>query len=201
MGLLKKYSLEGQEVGNVEINDEIASFKANGQMIKDYIVAIRNNARQWSASTKTRAEVSHTTKKPHPKPKFNQHVKINQKEKRAAIKSLLAEKINSNSFIVISDIEMESPKTKIVANFIEQQGFRGRTLFLGESSYLQVETEGKVEKVSVKSDKHVSFAKSVRNLPRANFMLAKNISGYDVAIARNIVVTESALQELVNWLN
>ena len=71
----------------------------------------------------------------------------------------------------------------------------------GESSYLQVETEGKVEKVSVKSDKHVSFAKSVRNLPRANFMLAKNISGYDVAIARNIVVTESALQELVNWLN
>ena len=44
----------------------LANAEANGQMIKDYIVALRANARQWSANTKRRSEVNHTTKKPHP---------------------------------------------------------------------------------------------------------------------------------------
>ena len=44
----------------------LANAEANGQMVKDYIVAIRENARQWSANTKTRSEVNHSTKKPHP---------------------------------------------------------------------------------------------------------------------------------------
>ena len=61
---VKKFSLNGKEVGNAEIEDSIVNAEANGQMIKDYIVALRANARQWSASTKTRAEVVHTTKKP-----------------------------------------------------------------------------------------------------------------------------------------
>ena len=91
-------------------------------MIKDYIVALRANARQWSANTKTRSEVKHTTKKPHPqkgqgrarqgslvspqyrgggrvfgpKPKFDQHVRINQKERKAAIRFFLAEKLKEN---------------------------------------------------------------------------------------------------------
>ena len=40
--------------------------RSNSQLIKDYLVAIRNNARQWSAHTKTRAEVNHSGQKPHP---------------------------------------------------------------------------------------------------------------------------------------
>src|SRR5277367_1501863 len=115
-------------------------------MIKDYIVALRANARQWSANTKTRAEVKHTTKKPGPqkgqgtarhgslvgpqfrgggrvfgpKPKFDQHVKINQKERKAAIRHLLADKIKENRIWIIENTDMESPKTKIVANFLKE---------------------------------------------------------------------------------
>ena len=66
MAKLKKYNLKGQEVGQCKSMKTLANAEANGQMIKDYIVALRANARQWSANTKTRSEVNHTTKKPHP---------------------------------------------------------------------------------------------------------------------------------------
>ncbi|MBA2369732.1 MAG: 50S ribosomal protein L4 [Candidatus Protochlamydia sp.] len=227
MATLKKYNLAGNEIGQVAIEDKWINAEANGQMIKDYIVALRANARQWSANTKTRAEVKHTTKKPHPqkgqgrarhgslvgpqyrgggrvfgpKPKFDQHVRINKKERKAAIRFLLAEKIKENKVWLIEDTAMEAPKTKIMAQFLTGLNLRGRVLFLGEGAYTQVDTEGKSQRISVCTDKHTHFIKSVNNLPRANFMLASNISGYDVMIAGQIVLTESALDELKQWLN
>jgi large subunit ribosomal protein L4 len=224
---LKKYSLAGKEVGEVSISEEIMNAEANSQMIKDYIIAIRENARQWSANTKTRSEVRHTTKKPHPqkgqgrarhgslvgpqfrgggrvfapKPKFDQHVKINQKEKRAAIRFLVSEKLKANGIWVIADTEMKSPKTKVVADLLKTLGIDKRVLFLGEGSFVNVETEGNVQRVSVSSDKHDHFVKSTRNLPKSNFKLASNISGYDVMIAHDIVMTESALHEINQWLS
>ena len=69
MNTLKKYNLSGQQTGEVAVAEPFLRASANSQMIKDYITAIRANARQWSASTKGRSEVSHTTKKPHPQKK------------------------------------------------------------------------------------------------------------------------------------
>lgn len=227
MATLKKYNLAGEEIGQVQIDDRMINAEANGQMIKDYIIALRANARQWSASTKTRSEVKHSTKKPHPqkgqgrarqgslvspqyrgggrvfgpRPKFDQHVRINKKERQAAIRFLLAEKIKENKIWLIHDTAMEAPKTKTIAAFLDTLKINGRVLFLGEGAYTTVETEGEAMRVSVKSDKHGNFSKSLRNLPKTNFKLASNISGYDVMVAREIVLTESALQELDQWLN
>ncbi|HEV7736178.1 MAG TPA: 50S ribosomal protein L4, partial [Chlamydiales bacterium] len=66
MAILKKYDLSGKEVGSVQVDDAILQVSAHSQSIKDYIVAIRNNARQRSANTKRRGEVNHTGRKPHP---------------------------------------------------------------------------------------------------------------------------------------
>ena len=227
MATLKKYNLTGKEVGQVTVDERLINAEANSQMVKDYIIALRANARQWSANTKTRSEVSHTTKKSHPqkgqgrarhgstvapqyrgggrafgpKPKFDQHVKINQKERKAAIRFLIAEKLKANQVWLIENTAMEQPKTKTVANFLKDLEINGRVLFLGEGSFAEVETEGRVQRVSVSDNKHEVFAKSMRNLPKSHFMLASNISGYDVMIARNIVLTESALNELNQWLS
>ena len=146
MTTVKVYDLEGNEVDSKEVNAAIAEAKTSKQVIKDYIVAIRNNARQWSANTKGRSEVKHTTRKPHrqkgtgnarqgslvapqfrgggvvfgPKPKFDQHVRINKKEKRAAIRALLAEKLVDEKVILIQDSQIEAPKTKFMANFMKK---------------------------------------------------------------------------------
>lgn len=227
MTKLKKYNLSGKEVGHVEIDHAFQDIEANGQMIKDYIVALRANARQWTAHTKTRSEVKHTTKKPHPqkgqgrsrqgslvapqyrgggrvhgpRTKFDQHVRINKKERQAAIRFLIAEKFKENKVWVIDSTEMESPKTKIVAEFLKKLSIRGRTLFLGEGSYTDIETEGDVQRVSVANPQHDHFIKSVRNLEKTTFMLAPNVSGYDLIASGTLVMTESALNELNQWLN
>lgn len=226
MAKLKKFNLAGKEVGQVNVEEHLINAEANGQMVKDYIVALRANARQWSASTKTRAEVKHTTKKPHPqkgqgrarqgslvapqyrgggrvfgpRPKFDQHVKINHKEKKAVIRFLISEKLKENRVWLLDNTNMNAPKTKTVVDLLKNLEIKGRVLFVGEGTFTEIKTEDKVQRVSVSNDKHAHFAKSMRNLPKSGFMLASNISGYDVLIAQDIIMTESALHELNQWL-
>ena len=227
MATLKKYNFEGKEVGQVAVDDSIADAEAHGQMIKDYIIALRENARQWSANTKTRSEVSHSTKKPHPqkgggrsrqgmlsapqykgggrvfgpRPKFDQHVKINKKERRAAIRFLIGDKIRNNKVRVIETTQLDAPQTKVVANFMKACELKGRTLFLGEGNYAEYTDGDMTLSVSARCDKHRNFVLSMRNLPKTEFSLAKNINGYDILVAHEIVLTESALNELNQWLS
>lgn len=228
MATLKKYSLKGEAIGTVTVDDVLANAEANGQMIKDYIVALRANARQWSASTKTRSEVNHTTKKPHPqkgggrarqgslaapqykgggrvhspRPKFDQHVRINKKERLAAIRCLLGEKIRANKIHILESTALNEPKTKTVASFMKAANLAdSRVLFLGEGSFAEFEVGDTTHRVSVANDKHDNFVMSVSNLPKTQFALATNISGYDVLVAHDIVMTESALKEVTEWLS
>lgn len=226
MVTLKKYNLEGQEIGHMKVAEELVNAEANGQMIKDYIVALRANARQWSANTKTRSEVNHSTKKPHPqkgggrarqgslaapqykgggrvfgpRPKFDQHVRINKKERKAAIRFLISEKIKENKLHIIEGTELDAPKTKAIADFLKASGCTGRILFLGETYYAEIETGDTTKRVSIRNDKHDNFIKSLRNLPKVEFSLATNINGYDILVAHEIVATELALKELNDWL-
>lgn len=223
---LKKYTLEGDAVGEITINPALATAEAHSQLIKDYITALRYNARQWSACTKTRSEVKHTTKKPHPqkgqgrsrqgstvapqyrgggrahgpKPKFDVHLKMNAKEKRAAIRALLADKIQSGQVRVLASTQIDAPKTKIVSGFMDSCELFGRTLFLGEGAYIEIGFPGMSQKVSIPTDIHDNFKRSVRNIPHADFKFVRSMSGYDVMVAHDIVITEAALQELQEWL-
>ncbi len=223
MATLKKYNLTGQQIGSTEVSDEFIDFDVSGQMLKDYLVAIRNNARQWSASTKTRKEVAHTTKKCYkqkgtgnarhsdlvapqyrgggiahgPKPKFDVNTRINKKEKRAAIRYLIAHLMHQNSVILIDETSVEAPKTKIISHFLSKVGVKGRVLFLGEGNYSEVDGKS----FSVHTPQHENFRLSLRNIPKVEFKLARNISGQDVALAKTIVMTPAALEEIIEWLS
>jgi large subunit ribosomal protein L4 len=217
---LKKYNLAGKEVGQISIEDDILKSSANSQMIKDYIIALRENARQWSANTKSRAEVNHSGKKPHPqkgtgrarqgylgapqykgggrvhapKPKFDQHVRINKKEKRAAIRHLIIEKILGNHLHVLHFEEMKEPRTKNVSEFLKNRTLEGkRVLFLGDGLLMGAK-EGK-EAISPVS-KFGTFIKSIRNIPESEFMLIPNVSGYDIAVSHELIVMDTALDQL-----
>jgi large subunit ribosomal protein L4 len=219
---LKKYNLAGQETGTVSVDDIFANTETHSQSVKDYIVALRANARQWSANTLTRAEVKHTTKKPHkqkgtgrarqgslvtpqfrgggivfgPKPKFDQHVRINKKERRAAIKALIAEKIRAERIHLVEDIAMDAPKTKTLVTFMQGVGIVKRALFLTEAETLDVEGQN----VNITTMKHDCFSKSMRNIPKTHFSIATNVNGYDLARAHDIVISETAFTQLLNWL-
>ena len=205
MTALKKFNLKGEELGEVKVEKELMESVAHAQMVKDYIVAMRRNARQWSASTKGRSEVNHSNKKPHkqkgtgnarqgtlaapqcrgggivfgPKPKFNQHVRINQKERRASINALLAQRIRDNDVIVLEDkaVDLKKPSTATVASFLKGQSVRPKkVLFVGGGEMI---------------------SKSVRNLKGSTTLMPMNVNGYDLLVAQKVVITESGLKELM----
>lgn len=212
MPKLKKYDLKGKEVEEVDIDDKLLKVSVNPQLIKDYIVAVRKNARQWSANTKGRSEIALSNTKPHPqkgtgrarqgciktsqyrkgavvfgpKPKFDQHVRINRKERRAAIHYLLAQKVTDGQMHLLKLEGLKEPKTKSVCKFLDAAGLKEKkVLFLCD--------EGE------KTQKERSnFYLSMRNIPGARFMPITSISGYDLMRTQEVVVIDSAQQELLN---
>ncbi len=221
MTVLKKYDLSGKEVGEVKIDDSMLQAQANKQMIKDYLVAIRANARQWSANTKTRPEVSHSGQKPHPqkgtgrarqgylgaaqykgggrifgpRPKFDQHVRINKKERNAAVRHLLSEKILDNKVHVLQYQSLDEPKTKTLHNFLRNRGLENkRVLFLADCSF---RAEGNGDKSLPPSARFETLSKSLRNIPKVEFSYVPNVSGYDVVLHTEIVLLDSAFDGLL----
>jgi large subunit ribosomal protein L4 len=210
MVILKKYDIDGEETGIEEIEDALLQTTVSAQLIKDYIVVLRNNARQWSASTQGRSEVSVTKKKPHaqkglgrarqgsfaapqykgggvvfgPKPKFDQSVRMNRKEKKLVVSGLLQDKVKSGEVCFLDIPALQGPKTKVVGAFLHKMQWTGsRVLFWGAE----------------KSDgmtKH--FIKSVRNIPKVRYTYTNNIDGYKIMLAGVIVVLYAARDEFLS---
>lgn len=224
MPKLKKYNLEGKEAGELSVDDSWLIEEINSQSIKNYIVALRANLRQWSANTKGRSEVQHSNQKPHkqkglgrarqgslaapqykgggivfgPKPKFDQNIRINKKERRRALRFLFSEKMRSGSCHLLADFELEEPKTKVFAQFINALGLEKRVLFLGEEGALALEDGSRI---SVHTDAHNVLSRSLANLPKARFTLLRTVSAYDLLRVKDLVLTEPALQDLLQWLS
>jgi large subunit ribosomal protein L4 len=207
---LKKYDILGKEVGAVQVDDALLEGAAHPQSIKDYIVALRNNARQWSASTKVRKEINRTGRKPHPqkgqgrsrqgdlaapqykgggivfgpKPKFDIHVRINKKERRAAIRTLIVEKIKGGLVHVLQKGDMKQPKTKKMADFFSHiEKAEKRVLVLGEGNH-----------------PHINLVKSIRNIPKKEYAFVPQVNGYELIRCHTVVVLDSALDEFLSIL-
>lgn len=208
---LKKYDITGKEIGDVELSEKLFAKKISSQSLKDYIVAIRRNARQWSANTKGRSEVSCSTKKPHaqkgtgrarqgtivapqyrgggivfgPKPKFDQFVKINKKERRSVICHLVKEKIDQGKFLVLQPGDFTEPKTKKVFDFLKKLQMDGkRILFL--------------KNANESADSH--FSKSVRNVPKVELGTANTLNAYTLMKANFIIALDSAIESVTTQL-
>ena len=223
---LVKYDIQGKDVGSVNLMDdaqfELLMDKAfdHSQSIKDYIVAIRNNARQWSANTKRRSDVKATGHKPHAQKgggrsrqgdlaaphyrggavvwgprsssKLDVGTRINRKEKHAAIRILLAEKIqgdeNGSKVRILQNTEMNAPKTKMMANFFKQISL--------------IDDKKKVNRrvLVIGSEAETHLAKSLDNIPKKEFIPIRQVNGYELVRAQHIVVLESAVEDLTKLL-
>lgn len=206
----KQYDFEGKELDQIEVLLMNEDGRAHPQSTKDYIKALRENARQWSANTKDRSQSHHSGAKPHaqkgtgkarqgflgapqykgggrvhtPKPKFDQHVRINKKEKRKVIATLLTEKVENDRVCFLKDQIAEKctePKTAILAKFLNNIEMKKSCLFL----------VNKREGQEVKN-----FKKSLRNLPKVTFQYIENLNGYTVVAHQHIIVVDSATDML-----
>ena len=206
----KQYDLDGKELNPIELAILATEGRAHPQSIKDYIKALRENARQWSANTKDRSQSNHSGAKPHaqkgtgkarqgflgapqykgggrvhtPKPKFDQHVRINRKEKRMVIATLLSEKIENDRVVFFKDeisTRCKQPKTAIMASFLKNIGIEKSCLFLVNKR------EGEEMR---------NFQKSLSNLPKVSFKYIENVDGYTVLAHQHVIVVDTAVENL-----
>lgn len=152
---VKVYSTSAAEVGTMELNDAVFGCEYNEALIHQAVVAYQANQRQGTKSTLTRTEVRGGGIKPWrqkgtgrarqgsirapqwikggvvfaPKPRdFSK--KINKKMKAQAFRSALSYKIANNELVVVEDIKLAAPKTKLVAEILKNFNCDKRTLLI-----------------------------------------------------------------------
>ena len=201
MAKVSVYNKEGAENGSIELDDSIFGVEVNTHLMHLAVVAQLANKRQGTQSAKTRAEVSGGGRKPWrqkgtgharqgstrspqwtgggvvfaPKPR-DYSVKMNKKEKAAAIKSALTSRVNESKLFVIDNLDYDEIKTKNVKKLLDA---------------LKAE---KALVVTADVDNVVSL--SARNIEGVRAVASNSINVFDILKYDNLVITKDAVAKI-----
>ena len=195
------YNMEGNEVGTMELNDAVFGVEINEHLVHLAVVRQLANNRQGTQKAKTRSEVSGGGRKPWrqkgtgharqgsirapqwtgggvvfaPVPR-DYEVKMNKKERRAALKSALTSKVQENKLVVVDSLALAEAKTK------EMQ---------------KVLTNLKADKaLVVTADEDQKVVLSARNIADVQTATVNTINVYDVMKHNTVVVTKDAVASI-----
>ena len=195
------YNMEGNEVGTMELNDAVFGVEINEHLVHLAVVRQLANNRQGTQKAKTRSEVSGGGRKPWrqkgtgharqgsirapqwtgggvvfaPVPR-DYEVKMNKKERRAALKSALTSKVQENKLVVVDSLALAEAKTK------EMQ---------------KVLTNLKADKaLVVTADDDQKVVLSARNIADVQTATVNTINVYDVMKHNTVVVTKNAVASI-----
>ena len=196
------YNMEGNEVGTMELNDAVFGVEVNEHLVHLAVVRQLANNRQGTQKAKTRSEVSGGGRKPWrqkgtgharqgsirapqwtgggvvfaPVPR-DYEVKMNKKERRAALKSALTTKVQDNKLdVVVDSLTLAEAKTK------EMQ---------------KVLTNLKADKalvITAADDQNVAI--SARNIADVQTATVNTMNVYDVMKHNTVVVTKDAVASI-----
>ncbi|MGN0131033.1 MAG: 50S ribosomal protein L4 [Lachnospiraceae bacterium] len=201
MANVSVYNMEGKEVGKMDLNDAVFGVEINEHLVHMAVVAQLANKRQGTQKAKTRSEVSGGGRKPWrqkgtgharqgstrspqwtgggvvfaPTPR-DYTIKLNKKEKQAALKSALTSKVQDGNLIVVDELKFDEIKTKAFKTVMNN---------------LQVENG-----LVVLADNDTNTVMSARNLDKINTTLTNTINVYDVMKAKKVVLTKDSVAKL-----
>jgi large subunit ribosomal protein L4 len=190
---------KGQNVGTLDLADDIFAVEEHQQAVFDTIIAELAGRRQGTQKAKTRTEVSGGGKKPWrqkgtgrarqgsirapqwrgggvvfaPTPRTYK-MKVNKKVVKLAMKCALSEKIRENAFIAVDKIELDSFKTKGLVEVL-----------------LNLKAEGKVLVVTNEANGNLELAG--RNLPYACVENINHVSVYQMKNSSCVIITKDAI--------
>ena len=195
------YNLAGEVVRQIEVSDRVFAVPFNEAVVHQAVVRQRANARQGTASTKTRGEVVGSTGKmyrqkgtgfaragsrrsplrrgggvtfgPHPR---SYRQAMPKKMRQLALRCILSSKTGDGELKVLEELKLEESKTKRMAQILAAFG--------ADSSALIVTVESED-----------SVIKSARNLPRIKTMPANLLNVLDIISCKMILITEAAVRK------
>jgi len=190
----------GGASGTVELPAEIFDVQVNVPLIHQVVVAQLAAARQGTANTKTRAEVSGGGRKPYKQkgtgrarqgstraPQFvgggvvhgpttrDYAQRTPKKMKAAALRGALSDRARDGRIHVVSELVAgETPSTKAAIATLTALGLEGNVL------------------ITIDRDDDVS-ALSLRNVPDVHLLYVDQLNTYDVLVSDQVVFTSAAL--------
>ena len=201
MAKVSVYNMEGKEVGNMDLNDAVFGVEINEHLVHMAVVQQLANNRQGTQKAKTRSEVSGGGRKPWrqkgtgharqgstrspqwtgggtvfaPVPR-DYSFKLNKKEKRAALKSVLTSKVQENKFIVVDELKFDEIKTKAMKNVLANLKADKALVILNDN------------------DQNVVL--SARNIEGVETALTNTINVFDLLKHNTVVVTKAAVETI-----
>ena len=172
MANVSVYNMEGKEVGTMELNDAVFGVEVSGGGRKPWRQKGTGHARQGS----TRAPQwtgGGVVFAPTPR---DYSIRLNKKEKRAALKSALTSRVNDNKFVVVDELKFEEIKTKNFKNVMNNLNVSKALVVLAEN------------------DQNVVL--SARNIPEVRTSLVNTLSVYDILKYNTVVATKAAVASI-----
>ena len=201
MAKVSVYNMEGKEVGNMDLNDAVFGVEINEHLVHMAVVQQLANNRQGTQKAKTRSEVSGGGRKPWrqkgtgharqgstrapqwthggvvfaPVPR-DYSFKLNKKEKRAALKSVLTSKVQENKFIVVDELKLDEIKTKKFAEVMNNLKADKALVILG--------------------DMDTNVIKSAANIATVKTTQTSEMNVFDVLKYDTVVATKAAVEKI-----
>ena len=201
MANVSVYNMEGKEVGTIDLNDAVFGVEVTEHRGDVAGGAQLANKRQGTQKAKTRSEVSGGGRKPWrqkgtgharqgstrspqwtgggvvfaPVPR-DYTIRLNKKEKQAALKSALTSKVQEGNLVVVDELKFDEIKTKAFKTVMDN---------------LNVEAG-----LVVLADNDQNTVLSARNMAAVDTALTNTINTYDIMKAKKVVLTKDSVAKI-----
>ena len=200
---LDKLSLDGNKK-SLEVNDKIFTDKINKRLISEILYKNIANFKGRKAKTKQKNEIIGSTSKIYAQkgtgnarhasrkapifvgggvahgPKGENSYKfrkLNKKEKKLGLSSIISEKNNLKDLLLFSDFIKEINKTKEMYSLLKKYEATNSILILDKTS-------------------NDNIGKSLKNIPNVKVCDISNLALYDLVKYKKIIFTETSIKEL-----
>ncbi len=195
------YNINGEVVDNIDVSDRVFSLPFNEAVVHQAVVRQQANARQGTSSTKTRSEVSGTTRKMYrqkgtgyaragsrrsplrrgggiifgPKPRSYRQA-MPKKMRQLAIRCALSAKARGNELVILEQLSFDQPKTREMVKVLAALGVNSSALI-------------------VTSEPDENMTKSARNLPEIKTIRASLLNVVDILSHKKLLMTVDAVRK------
>ncbi|MBI3091102.1 MAG: 50S ribosomal protein L4 [Candidatus Tectomicrobia bacterium] len=190
---------QNEEVGSAELHDEIFNVEVRPHVLHDVVVMQLANRRRGTSSTLGRSEVRASRRKPWrqkgtgraragrrssplwrgggivfgPKPRSYAY-RVPRKVRRAALRQALTLKARSGNLVVLDEVEISAPKTRLAVELLQRLGAAAKALFLV-------------------AEEQPNLRLGVRNLQHVKTLPVQGLNAYDLMDYETVICSRAAL--------
>jgi large subunit ribosomal protein L4 len=201
MAVVDVFNCKAEKVSQVELVDDIYNVEVKSCVLHEVVTMQLANRRAGTASVKTRSDVQGSTRKlfkqkgtgrarrgdikspllrgggsifgPHPR---SYAYKVPKKVRRLALKMALSDKAQTQSLLVLDNIDLEQIKTQQVVRILDAL---------------------KVEKALIIADTGNDFLKlSCRNIPQVKVLKPEGLNVYDILKYKHLLLVEPSIRAI-----